>query len=194
MHGAHFIRMVSERTKTLLWDVRLTRARHGHVTKLGVSPHNGPWFNPSWQKKVAGHWPEFRAKWAGVLSPEELAAGDKIISNFQWIQVELDTDIYGVRTELLREANFRATKRLNKLLTAELSLLQSPASASHQRGSRGGPEGVQRGSTVHRSSASAPHPGGSLAPGAEFPEAQSPESRGSLEGVQRVSRGGPEGF
>eukprot|EP00240_Pyramimonas_obovata_P004188 CAMPEP_0118946236 /NCGR_PEP_ID=MMETSP1169-20130426/43854_1 /TAXON_ID=36882 /ORGANISM="Pyramimonas obovata, Strain CCMP722" /LENGTH=352 /DNA_ID=CAMNT_0006892157 /DNA_START=250 /DNA_END=1308 /DNA_ORIENTATION=+ len=60
--------------------------------KLGVSPHNGPWFNPSWREKVAGHWPDFRAKWANVLSEEELAAGDKIINNFQWVQDTISSE------------------------------------------------------------------------------------------------------
>jgi len=54
--------------------------------KMGVMPHNGPWFNPSWREKVVGHWPSFRAKWSAVLSPEALDAGEKIIKNFQWVQ------------------------------------------------------------------------------------------------------------
>lgn len=61
-------------------------------TKFGVSPHNGPWFNPSWREKVTGHWPEFRTKWATVLSPEALEAGDKIIANYQWVQDTISSE------------------------------------------------------------------------------------------------------
>lgn len=55
-------------------------------SSMGISPHNGPWFNPSWRNKVAGHWPGFVAKWKDTLSPEALAAGEKIVKNFQWVQ------------------------------------------------------------------------------------------------------------
>jgi len=55
-------------------------------SKMGVMPHNGPWFNPSWRNKVAGHWPRFKVKWASVLSSEALLAGETIIKNFQWVQ------------------------------------------------------------------------------------------------------------
>lgn len=56
---------------------------------LGVHPLNGPWFQPSWESKIIGHWPEFKKKWAGVLSTAQLDMGEKIVRNFRFIQNHL---------------------------------------------------------------------------------------------------------
>jgi len=59
------------------------------LEELGVHPLNGKWFQPSWEKKIAGHWPHFKAKWSSVLPPKSIMAGEKIVKNFSFVQNHL---------------------------------------------------------------------------------------------------------
>eukprot|EP00471_Norrisiella_sphaerica_P013152 CAMPEP_0184499302 /NCGR_PEP_ID=MMETSP0113_2-20130426/41146_1 /TAXON_ID=91329 /ORGANISM="Norrisiella sphaerica, Strain BC52" /LENGTH=926 /DNA_ID=CAMNT_0026887159 /DNA_START=1 /DNA_END=2781 /DNA_ORIENTATION=+ len=61
------------------------------LDSLGVHRLNGPWFQPSWEKKIAGHWPDFKSKWASVLSTRSLMDGEKIVNNFRFIQNHLSS-------------------------------------------------------------------------------------------------------
>ena len=56
---------------------------------LGVHALNGPWFQPSWEQKIAGHWPAFKKKWATVLPKHSLEDGEKIVKNFRFVQNHL---------------------------------------------------------------------------------------------------------
>jgi len=55
---------------------------------LGVQPHNGSWFNPSWTKFVQASWVTFAPKWADVLG-DLLPLGEKLQKRFQWVQDEI---------------------------------------------------------------------------------------------------------
>jgi len=59
------------------------------LATLGVHALNGEWFQPSWEKKIAGHWPDFKSKWASVLPTRALVDGEKIVQNFRFIQDHL---------------------------------------------------------------------------------------------------------
>ena len=65
-----------------------------NLDKLGVHRLNGSWFQPSWEQKIAGHWPEFKKKWATVLTSKDIAAGEKIVRNFRVIQNHLGSAPY----------------------------------------------------------------------------------------------------
>ncbi|GAB5365768.1 hypothetical protein AAMO2058_001086500 [Amorphochlora amoebiformis] len=60
-----------------------------NLSTLGLHALNGPWFQPSWEEKIAGHWPEFKAKWQSVLSKKQLAAGARIVKHFKKVQDHL---------------------------------------------------------------------------------------------------------
>jgi len=59
------------------------------LKQYGVHPLNGPWFQPSWEQKIKGHWPDFKRKWAAVLSGQSIAEGEMIVNNFRFIQNHL---------------------------------------------------------------------------------------------------------
>jgi beta-phosphoglucomutase len=64
---------------------------HAHFIPLaphfpGLRKTNDPLFCPAWGEFVAAHWPAFREKWAGTLTPAQLAHGDKLVTQFPQAQ------------------------------------------------------------------------------------------------------------
>ena len=59
------------------------------LEKRGVHRLNGPWFQPSWERKIRRHWPAFKQKWSAVIGSEAIAAGEAIVRNFEFIQNHL---------------------------------------------------------------------------------------------------------
>lgn len=59
---------------------------------LGVQPHNGSWFNPSWRNDVQHRWETFKPKWESVLGPDMMLLGEKVQRHYQFIQNEMSKE------------------------------------------------------------------------------------------------------
>lgn len=59
---------------------------------LGVQPHNGSWFNPSWCDDIQRRWETFKPKWEKVLGAEMIQLGEKVQLHYQWVQNEISKE------------------------------------------------------------------------------------------------------
>eukprot|EP01062_Namystynia_karyoxenos_P023925 TRINITY_DN19283_c0_g1_i1.p1 TRINITY_DN19283_c0_g1~~TRINITY_DN19283_c0_g1_i1.p1 ORF type:complete len:413 (+),score=107.14 TRINITY_DN19283_c0_g1_i1:93-1331(+) len=63
-----------------------------NLEQMGVQPHNGSWFNPSWRIDVEEYWTIFKPKWQERLGPERIAVGEKVLKHYQWIQDQVSQE------------------------------------------------------------------------------------------------------
>lgn len=83
-----------EPTSVSLTIIERMAQLHAHFIPFASSfpelkKNNDPLFCPTWELYVQERWPLFKTKWSHLLTPQQLARGDHIVSTFHDIQRQL---------------------------------------------------------------------------------------------------------